>query len=130
MAAVLLSKAKADESLSDRENIIADLEKLSQQAEELYSEVSDLNKLITERLYPVQTVGKDKANRELLKSTAERIKALPKAEQQKVTAAEDILKAAENSSETVIVVMIGVIICAGIVTIVAVKKFKSKGKKS
>lgn len=130
LAAVLLSKAKADESLSDRENIIADLEKLSQQAEELYSEVCDLNKLISERLYPVETVGNDKANMELLKSTAERIKALPKAEQQKVTAEEDILKAAENGSETVIIVMIGVIICAGIVTIVAVKKFKSKGKKS
>ena len=72
---MLLAHAKAHESLSDRDKIISELEEMNAKANELYSEISDLNSIISRELYPVDSVGKDK--KELLEKTAERIKKLP-----------------------------------------------------
>lgn len=74
---MLLVHAKADESLSDRDKIISELEEMNAKANELYSEISDLNSIISCELYPVDSVGKDK--KELLEKTAERIKSFLKA---------------------------------------------------
>lgn len=57
---MLLAHAKADESLSDRDKIISELEEMNAKANELYSEISDLNSIISRELYPVDSVGKDK----------------------------------------------------------------------
>jgi len=54
--AVLLVHAKADESLSDRDKIISELEEMNAKANELYSEISDLNSIISRELYPVDSV--------------------------------------------------------------------------
>ncbi len=50
---------------------------MNAKANELYSEISDLNSIISRELYPVDSVGKDK--KELLEKTAERIKSFLKA---------------------------------------------------
>ena len=76
-----LVHAKADESLYDRDKIISELEEMNAKANELYSEISDLNSIISRELYPVDSVGKDK--KELLEKTAERIKKLPEGERKK-----------------------------------------------
>lgn len=128
VTAVLLSKAKADEGLADRERIISDLKALNDEAERLYGELSQLNKLIGEKLYPVDSVGKN--NRELLKETAERIEKLPESERRKVTSADEILSAAKNA-ESKTVVIAGVLIAAVCVTTAAVlwKRCKISGKR-
>ena len=121
--AVLLAHAKADESLSDRDKIISELEEMNTKANELYSEISDLNSIISRELYPVDSVGKDK--KELLKKTAERIKKLPESERKKVTSADEIIKAAEDKGVTVYVISAAAVLCAvGVFTVV-----RKKGKK-
>ena len=121
--AVLLAHAKADESLSDRDKIISELEEMNAKANELYSEISDLNGIISRELYPVDSVGKDK--KELLEMTAERIKKLPESERKKVTSADEIIKAAEDKGVTVYVISAAAVLCAvGVFTVV-----RKKGKK-
>ena len=121
--AVLLAHAKADESLSDRDKIISELEEMNAKANELYSEISDLNSIISRELYPVDSVGKDK--KELLEKTAERIKKLPESERKKVTSADEIIKAAEDKGVTVYVISAAAVLCAvGGFTVV-----RKKGKK-
>ena len=121
--AVLLAHAKADESLSDRDKIISELEEMNAKANELYSEISDLNSIISRELYPVDSVGKDK--KELLEKTAERIKKLPESERKKVTSADEIIKAAEDKGVTVYVISAAAVLCAvGVFTVV-----RKKGKK-
>ena len=121
--AVLLAHAKADESLSDRDKIISELEEMNAKANELYSEISDLNGIISRELYPVDSVGKDK--KELLEMTAERIKKLPESERKKVTSADDIIKAAEDKGVTLYVISAAAVLCAvGVFTVV-----RKKGKK-
>lgn len=121
--AVLLAHAKADESLSDRDKIISELEEMNAKANELYSEISDLNSIISRELYPVDSVGKDK--KELLEKTAERIKKLPESERKKVTSADEIIKAAEDKGVTVYVISATAVLCAvGVLTVV-----RKKGKK-
>lgn len=121
--AVLLAHAKADESLSDRDKIISELEEMNAKANELYSEISDLNSIISRELYPVDSVGKDK--KELLEKTAERIKKLPESERKKVTSAEEIIKEAEDKNVTVYVISAAAVLCAvGVFTVV-----RKKGKK-
>lgn len=121
--AVLLAHAKADESLSDRDKIISELEEMNAKAKELYSEISDLNGIISRELYPVDSVGKDK--KELLEMTAERIKKLPESERKKVTSADEIIKAAEDKGVTVYVISAAAVLCAvGVFTVV-----RKKGKK-
>ena len=120
--AVLLAHAKADESLSDRDKIISELEEMNTKANELYSEISDLNSIISRELYPVDSVGKDK--KELLEKTAERIKKLPESERKKVTSADEIIKAAEDKGVTVYVISAAAVLCAvGVFTVV-----RKKGK--
>lgn len=121
--AVLLAHAKADESLSDRDKIISELEEMNAKANELYSEISDLNSIISRELYPVDSVGKDK--KELLEKTAERIKKLPESERKKVTSADEIIKAAEDKGVTLYVISAAAVLCAvGVFTVV-----RKKGKK-
>ena len=121
--AVLLAHAKADESLSDRDKIISELEEMNAKANELYSEISDLNSIISRELYPVDSVGKDK--KELLGKTAERIKKLPESERKKVTSADEIIKVAEDKGVTLYVISAAVVLCAvGVFTLV-----RKKGKK-
>ena len=121
--AVLLAHAKADESLSDRDKIISELEEMNTKANELYSEISDLNSIISRELYPVDSVGKDK--KELLGKTAERIKKLPESEWKKVTSADEIIKAAEDKGVTLYVISAAAVLCAvGVFTVV-----RKKGKK-
>jgi len=121
--AVLLVHAKADESLSDRDKIISELEEMNAKANELYSEISDLNSIISRELYPVDSVGKDK--KELLEKTAERIKKLPESERKKVTSADEIIKEAEDKNVTVYVISAAAVLCAvGVFTVV-----RKKGKK-
>ena len=121
--AVLLAHAKADESLSDRDKIISELEEMNAKANELYSEISDLNSIISRELYPVDSVGKDK--KELLEKTAERIKKLPENERKKVTSADEIIKAAEDKGVTLYVISVAAALCAvGVFTVV-----RKKGKK-
>ena len=121
--AVLLAHAKADKSLSDRDKIISELEEMNAKANELYSEISDLNSIISRELYPVDSVGKDK--KELLEKTAERIKKLPESERKKVTSADEIIKAAEDKGVTVYVISAAAVLCAvGVFTMV-----RKKGKK-
>ena len=121
--AVLLAQAKADESLSDRDKIISELEEMNAKANELYSEISDLNSIISRELYPVDSVGKDK--KELLEKTAERIKKLPESERKKVTSADEIIKAAEDKGVTLYVISAAAVLCAvGVFTVV-----RKKGKK-
>ena len=121
--AVLLAHAKADESLSDRDKIISELEEMNAKANELYSEISDLNSIISCELYPVDSVGKDK--KELLEMTAERIKKLPESERKKVTSADEIIKAAEDKGVTLYVISAAAVLCAvGVFTVV-----RKKGKK-
>ena len=121
--AVLLAHAKADESLSDRDKIISELEEMNAKANELYSEISDLNSIISRELYPVDSVGKDK--KELLEKTAERIKKLPESERKKVTSADEIIKEAEDKNVTVYVISAAAVLCAvGVFTVV-----RKKGKK-
>ena len=123
VTAVLLAHAKADESLSDRDKIISELEEMNAKANELYSEISDLNSIISRELYPVDSVGKDK--KELLEKTAERIKKLPESERKKVTSADEIIKAAEDKGVTVYVISATAVLCAvGVFTVV-----RKKGKK-
>ena len=123
VTAVLLAHAKADESLSDRDKIISELEEMNAKANELYSEISDLNSIISRELYPVDSVGKDK--KELLEKTAERIKKLPESERKKVTSADEIIKAAEDKGVTVYVISAAAVLCAvGVFTVV-----RKKGKK-
>lgn len=122
VTAVLLAHAKADESLSDRDKIISELEEMNAKANELYSEISDLNSIISRELYPVDSVGKDK--KELLEKTAERIKKLPESERKKVTSADEIIKAAEDKGVTVYVISAAAVLCAvGVFTVV-----RKKGK--
>lgn len=121
--AVLLAHAKADESLSDRDKIISELEEMNAKANELYSEISDLNSIISRELYPVDSVGKDK--KELLEKTAERIKKLPESERKKVTSADKIIKTAEDKGVTLYVISAAAVLCAvGVFTLV-----RKKGKK-
>lgn len=121
--AVLLAHAKADESLFDRDKIISELEEMNAKANELYSEISDLNSIISRELYPVDSVGKDK--KELLEKTAERIKKLPESERKKVTSADEIIKAAEDKGVTLYVISAAAVLCAvGVFTVV-----RKKGKK-
>ena len=121
--AVLLVHAKADESLSDRDKIISELEEMNAKANELYSEISDLNSIISRELYPVDSVGKDK--KELLEKTAERIKKLPESERKKVTSVDEIIKEAEDKNVTVYVISAAAVLCAvGVFTVV-----RKKGKK-
>ena len=121
--AVLLVHAKADESLYDRDKIISELEEMNAKANELYSEISDLNSIISRELYPVDSVGKDK--KELLEKTAERIKKLPESERKKVTSADEIIKEAEDKNVTVYVISAAAVLCAvGVFTVV-----RKKGKK-
>lgn len=121
--AVLLAHAKADKSLSDRDKIISELEEMNAKANELYSEISDLNSIISRELYPVDSVGKDK--KELLEKTAERIKKFPESERKKVTSADEIIKAAEDKGVTVYVISAAAVLCAvGVFTMV-----RKKGKK-
>lgn len=121
--AVLLVHAKADESLLDRDKIISELEEMNAKANELYSEISDLNSIISRELYPVDSVGKDK--KELLEKTAERIKKLPESERKKVTSADEIIKEAEDKNVTVYVISAAAVLCAvGVFTVV-----RKKGKK-
>ena len=121
--AVLLAHAKADESLSDRDKIISELEEMNAKANELYSEISDLNSIISRELYPVDSVGKDK--KELLEKTAERIKKLPESERKKVTSADEIIKEAEDKNVIVYVISAAAVLCAvGVFTVV-----RKKGKK-
>ena len=121
--AVLLVHAKADESLSDRDKIISELEEMNAKANELYNEISDLNSIISRELYPVDSVGKDK--KELLEKTAERIKKLPESERKKVTSADEIIKEAEDKNVTVYVISAAAVLCAvGVFTVV-----RKKGKK-
>ena len=121
--AVLLVHAKADESLSDRDKIISELEEMNAKANELYSEISDLNSIISRELYPVDSVGKEK--KELLEKTAERIKKLPESERKKVTSADEIIKEAEDKNVTVYVISAAAVLCAvGVFTVV-----RKKGKK-
>ena len=102
--AVLLAHAKADDSLSDSDKIISELEEMNAKANELYS------------------VGKDK--KELLEKTAERIKKLPESEWKKVTSADEIIKAAEDKGVTVYVISAAAVLCAvGVFTVV-----RKKGK--
>ena len=123
VTAVLLAHAKADESLSDRDKIISELEEMNAKANELYSEISDLNSIISRELYPVDSVGKDK--KELLEKTAERIKKLPESERKKVTSADEIIKEAEDKNVTVYVISAAAVLCAvGVFTVV-----RKKGKK-
>ena len=123
VTAVLLAHAKADESLSDRDKIISELEEMNAKANELYSEISDLNSIISRELYPVDSVGKDK--KELLEKTAERIKKLPESERKKVTSADEIIKAAEDKGVTLYVISAAAVLCAvGVFTLV-----RKKGKK-
>lgn len=122
VTAVLLSHAKADESLAERDKIISELEEMNAKANELYSEISDLNSIISKELYPVDSVGKDK--KELLKETAERIKKLPESEQKKVTSAQEIIKSAEDKNVTVYVISAAAVACAVMVGV----KIRKKGK--
>lgn len=123
VTAVLLAHAKADESLSDRDKIISELEEMNAKANGLYSEISDLNSIISRELYPVDSVGKDK--KELLEKTAERIKKLPESERKKVTSADEIIKEAEDKNVTVYVISAAAVLCAvGVFTVV-----RKKGKK-
>lgn len=122
VTAVLLSHAKADESLEERDKIISELEEMNDKANELYSEISDLNSIISKELYPVDSVGKDK--KELLKETADRIKKLPESEQKKVTSAQEIIKAAEDKNLTVYVISAAAVACAVMVGV----KIRKKGK--
>ena len=123
VTAVLLAHAKADECLSDRDKIISELEEMNAKANELYSEISDLNSIISRELYPVDSVGKDK--KELLEKTAERIKKLPESERKKVTSADEIIKEAEDKNVTVYVISAAAVLCAvGVFTVV-----RKKGKK-
>lgn len=122
VTAVLLSHAKADESLAERDKIISELEEMNAKANELYSEISDLNSIISKELYPVDSVGKDK--KELLKETAERIKKLPESEQKKVTSAQEIITSAEDKNVTVYVISAAAVACAVMVGV----KIRKKGK--
>lgn len=122
VTAVLLSHAKADESLEERDKIISELEEMNAKANELYSEISDLNNIISKELYPVDSVGKDK--KELLKETADRIKKLPESEQKKVTSAQEIIKAAEDKNLTVYVISAAAVACVVMVGV----KIRKKGK--
>lgn len=122
VTAVLLSHAKADESLAERDKIISELEEMNDKANELYSEISDLNSIISKELYPVDSVGKDK--KELLKETADRIKKLPESEQKKVTSAQEIIKAAEDKNLTVYVISAAAVACVVMVGV----KIRKKGK--
>ncbi len=122
VTAVLLSHAKADENLAERDKIISELEEMNAKANELYSEISDLNSIISKELYPVDSVGKDK--KELLKETAERIKKLPESEQKKVTSAQEIIKSAEDENVTVYVISAAAVACAVMVGV----KIRKKGK--
>lgn len=122
VTAVLLSHAKADENLAERDKIISELEEMNAKANELYSEISDLNSIISKELYPVDSVGKDK--KELLKETAERIKKLPESEQKKVTSAQEIIKSAEDKNVTVYVISAAAVACAVMVGV----KIRKKGK--
>lgn len=122
VTAVLLSHAKADESLAERDKIISELEEMNAKANELYSEISDLNSIISKELYPVDSVGKDK--KELLKETADRIKKLPESEQKKVTSAQEIIKAAEDKNLTVYVISAAAVACVVMVGV----KIRKKGK--
>lgn len=122
VTAVLLSHAKADESLAERDKIISELEEMNAKANELYSEISDLNSIISKELYPVDSVGKDK--KELLKETAERIKKLPESEQKKVTSAQEIIKSAEDKNVTVYVISAAAVACAVMMGV----KIRKKGK--
>ena len=123
VTAVLLAHAKADESLSDRDKIISELEEMNAKANELYSEISDLNSIISRELYPVDSVGKDK--KELLEKTAERIKKLPESERKKVTSADEIINEAADKNVTVYVISAAAVLCAvGVFTVV-----RKKGKK-
>lgn len=122
VTAVLLSHVKADESLAERDKIISELEEMNAKANELYSEISDLNSIISKELYPVDSVGKDK--KELLKETADRIKKLPESEQKKVTSAQEIIKAAEDKNLTVYVISAAAVACVVMVGV----KIRKKGK--
>ena len=122
VTAVLLSHAKADESLEERDKIISELEEMNAKANELYSEISDLNSIISKELYPVDSVGKDK--KALLKETADRIKKLPESEQKKVTSAQEIIKAAEDKNLTVYVISAAAVACVVMVGV----KIRKKGK--
>ena len=122
VTAVLISHAKADESLAERDKIISELEEMNAKANELYSEISDLNSIISKELYPVDSVGKDK--KELLKETAERIKKLPESEQKKVTSAQEIIKSAEDKNVTVYVISAAAVACAVMMGV----KIRKKGK--
>lgn len=122
VTAVLLSHAKADESLAERDKIISELEEMNAKANELYSEISDLNSIISKELYPVDSVGKDK--KALLKETADRIKKLPESEQKKVTSAQEIIKAAEDKNLTVYVISAAAVACVVMVGV----KIRKKGK--
>lgn len=103
--------------------IISELEEMNAKANELYSEISDLNSIISRELYPVDSVGKDK--NELLEKTAERIKKLPESERKKVTSADEIIKEAEDKNVTVYVISAAAVLCAvGVFTVV-----RKKGKK-
>ena len=95
---------------------------MNAKANELYSEISDLNSIISKELYPVDSVGKDK--KELLKETAERIKKLPESEQKKVTSAQEIIKSAEDKNVTVYVISAAAVACAVMVGV----KIRKKGK--
>lgn len=96
---------------------------MNAKANELYSEISDLNSIISRELYPVDSVGKDK--KELLEKTAERIKKLPESERKKVTSADEIIKEAEDKNVTVYVISAAAVLCVvGVFTVV-----RKKGKK-
>ena len=125
----LIKKAESDKNFQDRENILSELNKMKKDCDNISAEISEINSLIMENLYPFDSVKNEQ--KELIEQLYGRVQKLCESDKNKITGDDDLAKAyskfnSQGRNTTAVILTILIIFVGAVMLIFSWRKRRKK----